>query len=129
MINARELTTDQMRVVSWLTTPRDRREPNTIEELAKEIGVRPATILKWRSRKLDALAAEETRMKLLEHLPEVYDVLAREAADGSPEHMKLFLTVARGHDVPPTAPTAPDGTIVLMGTEGNAKLSKEDNDV
>lgn len=96
-----------MRVVSWLTTPRDRREPHTIEELAKEIGVRPATILKWRSRKLDALAAEETRMKLFEHLPEVYEVVAKGAADGSPEHMKLFLTVARGHDVPPTAPTAP----------------------
>ena len=129
MINARELTTDQMRVVSWLTTPRDQREPNTIEELAKEIRVRPATILKWRSRKLDALAAEEIRMKLFEHLPEVYDVLAKRAADGSPEHMKLFLTVAHGHDVPPTAPTAPDGTTALMWTEGNAKLSKGDNDV
>ena len=129
MINARELTTDQMRVVSWLTTPRDRREPNTIEELAKEIEVRPATILKWRSRKLDALAAEESRMQLLEHLPEVYKVLAREAADGSPEHMKLFLTVARGHDVPPTVPTAPDGPTALMWTEGNAKMSKGDIDV
>src|SRR5688572_22897198 len=128
MINARELTTDQMRVVSWLTTPRDRREPNTIEDLATEIGVRPATILKWRSRKLDALAAEETRMKLFEHLPEVYDVLAKGAADGSPEHMKLFLTVARGHDFPPTAPTAPDGPTALLWTEGNAKLSKGDND-
>ena len=93
-----------MRVVSWLATPEMEREPKTLEDLATEIGVRPATILKWRSRKLDALAAEETRMKLFEHLPEVYGVLAREAADGSPEHMKLFLTVARGHDVPPTAP-------------------------
>jgi hypothetical protein len=91
-----------MRVVSWLSVPEDKREPKTLEDLATEIGVRPATILKWRSRKLDALAAEETRMKLFEHLPEVYDVLAREAADGSPEHMQLFLTVARGHDVPPT---------------------------
>jgi|SRR5215204_5518828 len=117
-----------MKVVSWLTTPRDRREPNSIEELAKEIGVRPPTILKWRSRKLDALAAEETRMKLFEHLPEVYDVLAREAADGSPEHMKLFLRVACGHDVPPTAPTAPDGPTALMWTEGNAKMIKGDND-
>ena len=121
MTIARELTTDQMRVVSWLTTPRDQREPNTIEQLAKEIGVRPATILKWRrSRKLDALAAKEIRMKLFEHLPDVYDVLAKGAADGSPEHMKLFLTVARGHDVPPTA---------LMWTEGNEKMIKGDNDV
>ncbi len=128
MITTRELTPDQMRVVSWLTTPRDRREPNTIEELAKEIGVRPATILKWRSRKLDALAAEETRMKLFEHLPEVYDVLAKRAADGSPEHMQLFLRVAHGHDLPPTAPTASDGPTALMWTEGNAKMNKGDND-
>jgi hypothetical protein len=129
MINARELTTDQMRVVSWLATPEMEREPKTLEDLATEIGVRPATILKWRSRKLDALAAEETRMKLFEHLPEVYDVLAREAADGSPEHMELFLKVACGYGVPPTTPTAPDGPTALMWTEGNAKLSKGDNDV
>jgi hypothetical protein len=129
MINARELTTDQMRVVSWLATPEMEREPKTLEDLATEIGVRPATILKWRSRKLDALAAEETRMKLFEHLPEVYDVLAKGAADGSPEHMKLFLTVARGHDVPPTAPTAPDGPTALMWTESNAKVNEGDDDV
>ena len=128
MITARELTPDQMKVVSWLTTPRDRREPNTIEELAKEIGVRPATILKWRSRKLDTFAAKETRMKLFEHLPEVYEVLAREAAEGSPEHMELFLRVACGYGVPPTATTAPDGPTALMWTEGDAKMNKGDND-
>jgi hypothetical protein len=117
-----------MRVVSWLATPEMEREPKTLEDLATEIGVRPVTILKWRTQKLDALAAEETRMKLFEHLPEVYEVLAREAADGSPEHMKLFLRVACGHDVPPTAPTAPDGPTALMWTEGNAKMIKGDND-
>ena len=129
MINARELTTDQMKVLRWLSRPENEREPKTLEDLATEIGVRPATILKWRSRKLDALAAEETRMKLFEHLPEVYDVLAKGAADGSPEHMKLFLTVVRGHGVPSAAPTAPDGPTALMWTEGNVKMNKGDNDV
>jgi hypothetical protein len=71
MINARELTTDQMRVVSWLATPEMEREPKTLEDLAAEIGVRSATILKWRTQKLDALAAEESRMKIFEHLPTV----------------------------------------------------------
>ena len=70
MTTARELTTDQMKVLRWLATPEREREPKTLEDLATEIGVRPATILKWRSRKLDALAAEESRMKLFEHLPE-----------------------------------------------------------
>jgi hypothetical protein len=128
MTTARELTPDQIKVVSWLSVPEDKREPKTLEDLAAEIGVRPATIQRWRSRKLDSFAAEETRMKLFERLPEVYDVLAKGAADGSPEHMKLFLTVARGHDVPPTAPTAPDGPTALMWTEGNAQMNKGDND-
>jgi DNA-binding MurR/RpiR family transcriptional regulator len=128
MINARELTTDQMKVLRWLSSPENEREPKTLDDLAAEIGVRPATILKWRSRKLDALAAEETRMKLFEHLPEVYEVLAREAADGSPEHMQLFLRVACGYGVPPTATTAPDGPTALMWTEGDAKMNKGDND-
>jgi hypothetical protein len=117
-----------MKVLRWLSSPENEREPKTLDDLAAEIGVRPATILKWRSRKLDALAAEETRMKLFEHLPEVYDVLAKGAADGSSEHMKLFLTVARGHDVPPTAPTAPDGPTALMWNEGNTTMNKGDND-
>jgi hypothetical protein len=119
-----------MKVLRWLSSPENEREPKTLEDLATEIGVRPATIRKWRCRRLDALAAEESRMKLFEHLPEVYDVLAKEAADGSPEHMKLFLTVARGYDVPPpTAPTAPDGPTALIWTEGNTQMNKGDNDV
>ena len=118
-----------MKVLRWLSSPENEREPKTLEDLATEIGVRPATILKWRSRKLDALAAEETRMKLFEHLPEVYDVLAKGAADGSPEHMKLFLTVTSGHGVPSAAPTTPDGPTALMWTEGNVKMNIGDNDV
>ena len=105
------------------------REPKTLEDLATEIGVRPATILKWRSRKLDALAAKETRMKLFERLPEIYEVLAKEAADGSPEHMELFLRVACGYGVPLHTPTAPDGPTALMWTESNANTNKGDDDV
>ena len=129
MINARELTPDQMKVLRWLATPEMEREPKTLEDLATEIGVRPATILKWRSRKLDTFAAKETRMNLLERLPEVYEVLGREAADGSPEHMELFLRVACGYGVPLPTPTAPDGPTALMWTKSNAKMNKGDNDV
>jgi hypothetical protein len=85
-----------MRVVSWLSVPEDKREPKTLEDLATEIGVRPATILKWRSRTLDTLAAEEARMRLLEHLPGVYRTLANKAEDGSHEHIRLFLNIAAG---------------------------------
>src|SRR5918993_5957798 len=96
MINARELTTDQMRVVSWLATPEMEREPKTLEDLATEIGVRPATIKRWRTRRLDTLAAEEARMRLLERLPGVYRTLASKAEDGSHEHIRLFLNIAAG---------------------------------
>jgi DNA-binding MurR/RpiR family transcriptional regulator len=92
----RELNTDQLEVVSWLTTPENERKPETLEELAAEIGVRPATIKRWRTRKLDTLAAEEARMRLLEHLPGVYRTLANKAEDGSHEHIRLFLNIAAG---------------------------------
>ena len=85
-----------MKVLRWLSRPENEREPKTLEDLATEIGVRPATILKWRSRKLDALAAEEARMQLLEHLPEIYQTLVRQAGDGSPEHIALFLKITTG---------------------------------
>ena len=67
-------------------------------------------------------------MKLFERLPGVYEVLAKEAADGSPEHMKLYLRVACGHGVPLTTPTAPDGSTALIWTESDAKMNKGDND-
>jgi len=89
----RELNTLQMKVVSWLATPENERNPETLEDLATEIGVRPATIRRWRSRKLDALAAEEVRMRLVEHLPGVYETMAKLAEDGSFKHIRLFLNI------------------------------------
>ena len=96
MISARELTADQMKVLRWLSTPEMEREQKTLDDLAAEIGVRPATIKRWRTRKLDTLAAEEARMRLLEHLPGVYRTLASKAEDGSHEHIRLFLNIAAG---------------------------------
>jgi len=110
----RELNADQMKVVSWLITPEKERKPKTLEALATEIGVRPATIRRWRSRKLDALAAEEVRMRLLEHLPGVYEAMARLAEDGSHEHIRLFLNIAAGEpkvaciEMEPTSPKGGD---------------------
>jgi len=115
----RELNSDQTKVVKWLTTPKKKREPKSLEALATEIGVRPATIQRWRSRKLEPLAAEEARLKLSEYLPDVYQTLAKSAADGSPEHMKLFLEVASGCRLLPSTPTAQGEIGALMCTEAN----------
>ncbi len=92
----RELNPDQLKVIKWLTTPEKKRKPEKLEDLAAEIGVRPATIRRWRTRKLDALAAEEARMKLLEHLPGVYETMAKLAQEGSHEHLRHFLNIVAG---------------------------------
>jgi DNA-binding MurR/RpiR family transcriptional regulator len=94
MDNAKELTSDQRRLVLWLATPENEREPKTLDALAAEVGVRPATIQRWRAHKLDVLAAEEAHRRLLEHLPGVYQTLASKAEDGSHEHIGLFMRVA-----------------------------------
>jgi hypothetical protein len=101
LTNTRELSSNQVRVVSWLATPETRRNPKTLDALAAEIGVRPATIKRWRSQKLGPLAAAEARFGLVEHLPEVFETLATKAEEGSVEHLELFLRVA-GEYVPPT---------------------------
>ncbi len=96
MDNTSELTTAQRRLVSWLATPEIEREPRTVDALATEIGVRTTTIERWRTHKLDALATQKARMRLLEHLPDVYQALARKAEGGSHEHIGLFLRITAG---------------------------------
>jgi len=96
MDNINELTTAQRRLVSWLATPESEREPRTVDALATEIGVRPATIERWRTHKLDAVATQKAHMRLLEHLPGVYQTLARKAEGGSHEHIALFLRITAG---------------------------------
>jgi hypothetical protein len=61
------------------------------------MGVRPATVSKWRKKlDLDAHASEMVRQELYGHLPEVYEVLGERARTGSIDHMKLLLEVAEG---------------------------------
>jgi DNA-binding CsgD family transcriptional regulator len=93
----RVLTANQAEVVRWLATPQESRQPKTEAELAKEMGVRPATVSKWRKKlDLDAHASEIVRQELYSHLPEVYGVLVETARTGSIDHMKLLLEVAEG---------------------------------
>jgi DNA-binding MurR/RpiR family transcriptional regulator len=113
LTNTRELSSDQLRVVAWLATPETQRNPKTLNALAAEIGVRPATIQRWRSKKLGPLAAAEARFGLVEHLPEVYETLAKKAQEGSPEHLELFLRVAGEYVPPATSPPLPGETADL----------------
>jgi hypothetical protein len=91
----RELTADQNRLLVWLSSPRGERAPETLEALAQELGVKPKTLQRWRTKlDLDAVAAEGARRRLLESLPTVYRVLAQKAEEGSHDHIKLYLGVA-----------------------------------
>ena len=96
MDNAKELTAAQRRLVLWLATPQNEGEPKTLDALAAEIGVRPATIQRWRAHNLDALATQQARMRLLEYVPSVYQTLARKAEDGSHKHIELFMEIITG---------------------------------
>jgi hypothetical protein len=98
--DAKHLTPEQLRVVAWLAAPEKSREPKTLPELADEIGVKVATIYRWRERlNLDEWASDEARKGLFLHLPEVYKVLAERAKSGSYPHMKLFLETTGGYAV------------------------------
>ena len=91
----REPTAGQNRLLAWLSSPKGERAPQTLEDLAKELGVKPKTLQRWRTKlDLDAAAAEGARRRLLESLPTVYRVLARKAEEGSQEHIQLYLGVA-----------------------------------
>ena len=94
----KELNKDQMRLASWLATPKDYREPGTLGELAEEIGVSPSTLSRWRRNLwVDEMAAEIARQELFEHLPEVYNRLAEKATEGSYQHTCLFLEMTNKH--------------------------------
>lgn len=56
------LTANQVEVVRWLATPQKRRQLKTEAELAADLGVRPATVSKWRKKLgLDAHASAIVR--------------------------------------------------------------------
>ena len=94
----KKLNKEQMRLVEWLATPKDSRTPTTLGELTKEIGVSPGTISRWRRNlNVDEQAAEIARQGLFDHLPEIYERLAKEAKGGSSQHIRLFLEVTNSH--------------------------------
>jgi hypothetical protein len=85
------LTPDQVRYIGWLATPRSQRSPRTEKGLAKEMGIDPSTLWRWRQipRFLEHVR-NSTKQTLGAHLPEVLLALAEEAAKGSSRHQKLY---------------------------------------
>lgn len=79
----------------WLATTKKERKPKTIELLASELGVDPATL--WRWRRSDGFMDEVRKLireQLDDDLAEIYGSLRREAKKGSFQHIKLSLELS-----------------------------------
>lgn len=88
-------TPNQLKFIEWLATPKQDRKPETVELLAEELGVNPATM--WRWKKLDGFQDAVNalaRASVGSRLPEVYGALLREAEKGSFQHIKLALELS-----------------------------------
>lgn len=88
-------TPNQLRLMEWLATPKQERNPETVELLAEAMGVNPATT--WRWRKLDGFqdaVNAMARANVGDRLPEIYGALLREAEKGSYQHIKLTLELS-----------------------------------
>lgn len=85
----------QSKFIEWLALPKQERQPETVELLAEQLDVNPATL--WRWKKLDGFQAavnDLARGSVQSRLPEVYGALLREAEKGSFQHIKLTLELS-----------------------------------
>jgi hypothetical protein len=91
----KDWTPNQLRLIAWLATPSDLREPRSQADLAAEMGVREETLSRW--KRLDGLtgaAGELAREMVGRDLADIYGALVRAAKAGSFQHIKLALEVA-----------------------------------
>lgn len=82
----------QLIFIDWLANTKYDRKPSTQELLAKEIGIAPRTLVRWKKKlELQEAVRQRTRELLGDDLPEILGALRREAAKGSFQHIKLAL--------------------------------------
>ena len=91
-------STNQRKYQEWLALPKYERFPPTQDLLAKEMGVNPVTLTRW--KQLDGFQKavnDIAQQHLGSGVPEVMGALRREAEKGSFQHIKLFLEVLGLH--------------------------------
>lgn len=73
------------RLIDWLLTPRELRQPNTLRALATELGVSEDTLRNWRKSPSFARSMQERARQLVktESLPDIIDSLQTQATDPS----------------------------------------------
>ncbi len=85
-------TQREERLIEWLATPPPERDPDSMGELARQMGVPVETLRRWAAR--PDIAAEIGRRAgraLYIGLAEVLEALAAKAREGSFQHIKLYL--------------------------------------
>lgn len=88
-------TANQLKFIEWLATPKQDRQPDTVELLAERLDIHAATLYRW--KKLDGFQDAVNalaRGSVHSRLPEVYGALLREAEKGSFQHIKLTLELS-----------------------------------
>ncbi len=126
--NAKKWSAKQLKFQEWLATPRYERVPPTQQLLAQELGVNHTTLSRWKAQDgfMDAvIALSETLLQ--NDLPEIYGALAREAKQGSFQHIKLALELT-GRYVERQEVTGANGNeIVLRVVYGNRNADDADD--
>lgn len=94
-INDTDRSVEQQTLQRWLALPKKDRKPKTIELLAFELNVDPATL--WRWRRSEGFMDEVKKLireQLDDDLAEIYSALRRESKKGSFQHIKLSLELS-----------------------------------
>lgn len=89
-----DFTTKQRQLIEWLATPKQKREPTTEAEFAKQLGVTDRTFRTWKQKPgLWQAVADATIKAAGRRLPEVMDSIASEAENGNVSAARLYVDV------------------------------------
>lgn len=105
---------NQLKFIHWLAIPKKERKPRTQQELAREMGLDPATLSDWKN--IPGFTDEVTtlaRQALRDALTDVYAALIKRAIDGDVPAIKLAMEMTREY-VPRQELTGKDGDAIRI---------------
>lgn len=89
---------NQLKFIDWLARGKYHREPPTQAQFAKQIGVNPVTLVRWKKgqngfneQEFNHAVTERARAILDEIIPDTLSALKEEAVKGQIQHIKTIL--------------------------------------
>ena len=114
------LRTERMtRWATWLCTVPSDRDPPTVVQLCRELGVSERTLFNWRYEPEFHSLIEPLILRTAKRdLPEVVAMLGERAKSGSIEHIRLFLELIKAYGFQPrgSEPERAPIQIQILGT-------------